>query len=90
LLQYVYPFLGWNQGTVNYLEIYEGVTSQGNILARYTTENVTSGDVHFSAGDGLYIRLRGVFNMADRLKLVFTGVTRFHGNLNTLHLTFID
>ncbi|KAL4235092.1 hypothetical protein ACF0H5_006730 [Mactra antiquata] len=70
---------GWMQSGINSLEIYEGVTSLGNIIARYTTDNFTAGDILYSSGEGLYIRLRGVFNMADKLKMVYTAVSNFTG-----------
>ncbi|WAR13576.1 NETO2-like protein, partial [Mya arenaria] len=72
---------GWKESGPNSLEIYEGVTSLGSLLARYTTDNFTAGDVHFSPGEGLYIRLRGAFNVADSLTMVFTAVSNYteHG-----------
>lgn len=68
---------GWQEGGVNSLEIYEGVTSLGTMIKKYTTDNFTAGDMLFSSGEGLYIRLRGVFNMADSLKMIFTGVNNY-------------
>lgn len=66
---------GWLEGGLNSLDILDGVTSLGTRVAHYTSGNFTAGEVIFSSGDGLYIRLRGVFNMADRIKMVYTAVS---------------
>ncbi|KAH3768642.1 hypothetical protein DPMN_169862 [Dreissena polymorpha] len=71
---------GWQESGVNSLEIYEGVTSLGTMIKKYTTDNFTAGDMLYSSGEGLYIRLKGVFNMADILKIVFTGVNNYTNN----------
>lgn len=64
----------WFSDEVSSLEIYEGVTSEGRLLKKYVSDNFTVGDMLNSSGDGLYIRLRGVFNNADSVAMVFTGV----------------
>ena len=69
--------LGWlqaGQDGSNKLEIYDGLTSEGELLASYTATNLSGGESVFSSGQGLYIRLRGLFYNLDKIHMVYTGV----------------
>jgi hypothetical protein len=83
--RHFYVHVGWLEAGINSLEVYDGVTSLGNVIARYTSDNFTAGDILYSSGDGLYIRLRGVFNMADKLNMVYTAVSNRTGSEYGIH-----
>nr|XP_022335809.1 uncharacterized protein LOC111132304 [Crassostrea virginica] len=64
---------GWAEYPDNSLEIVSGTTSQGELLGKFTSTNLTVGQ-WFSPGSSLYIRLRGALSEEDRLNFIFTAV----------------
>ena len=59
---------------MNKLEIHDGLTSDGLLLATYTSSNLSAESSVYTSGQGLYIRLRGLFHILDKVHMVYTGV----------------